>query len=266
MIFTKLKGYIDILGASWIDPIRSFVWGGATGGGDYLSPVSFTATPKGPNQAYLTGISPTITNVTQFLYVRAYNADNTLHSEWWPSRKTAFVWNPTTAYLTVAGADWGSCAYLVIELNAEHRAYAPTEDAYQGYAVNPEHAWTQQNQNVAAAQGDGTTPYRWDVDGYKYFGIQIADTPGGTGDQTYTVWASWEDNGTAIAAAAYVDVTMPWFGFASVTSAQITANAYAGILEINTPLTCKFLMLQVVRANDAAATDGAWTIDARGTY
>ncbi|MEE9367163.1 MAG: hypothetical protein V3W44_10780 [Dehalococcoidales bacterium] len=267
MIWTKLKGYADaILGASWVDPFRSFKWGGETGGGDYYSPISFTATPKGPSETHLTGIAPTITNASQFRYVRAYNADHTLHSEYWPSRKHAFIWNATTSYLMVNGASWGSAAYLVVHIHAGHRAYAPTEDAYQGYSVNPEHAWTQQDDNVAATQGNGTTDYYWDMDMYKYAGLQILDTPGANGDQTYTFWGSWEDNGTAAAASDLTDMGTPWFGFASVTSAQITANPYAGVLEWNTPITFKYLRTRVIRANDGAATDGAWDMHMRGTY
>ena len=264
-----IKSYITnafgkVFGVSWDAPL--VVTRRGDGGGGYHSPVDFTAQIKGKDTLHLTGISPTITDGSQFECVRATGPFGELIGEWFPSEDHHFFYTASTGYLTISDADFENAVTVDVELSAQHRAYAPTEDAYQGYAVNPEHAWTQQNQNVATAQGDGTTNYRWDVDMYKYFGIQIADTPGATGDQTYTVWASWEDNGTAIAAAAYVDVTQPWFGFASVTSAQITANAYAGILEINTPLTCKFLQLQVVRANDAAATDGAWTIDARGTY
>ena len=267
MIWTKLKGYAGaILGASWVDPMRAFGWGGETNGGDYYAPISFTATPKGPNRVHLTGLPKTVTGVSQFRYVRALNVDGTLAGEWWPSKTTPFTWNGLTEYLTVVGADWGSAASVIVHLHAGHRAYASTEDAYQSYIVNPEHAWTQQDDNSATAQGDGTTDYYWDVDGYKYGGIQVLDTPGANGDQTYTIWATWEDNGTAQAAADLADVTQPWFGFPNVTSAQITANAYAGVLELQLPITAKYIRLRVIRANDAAAADGAWDIHMRGTY
>jgi hypothetical protein len=267
MIWTKAKGYLDaIVGASWVDPFRAFFWGGDQGGGDYSSPVDFTATIKGPGEAHLTGISPTITNASQFRYVRAYNADHTLAAEYWPSRKTPFVYNALTGYLTVGGANWGSAAYLVVVVHGQHRGYSTSESAWQNYQVNPEHAWTQQSDNAATAQGDGTTDYYYDYDMYKYAGWQILDTPGAAGDQTYTVWASWEDNGTAQASVDYTDMTLDWFGVASVTSAAITADPAAGVLEIDTPKTPKYIRLRVVRANDGAATDGAWDIHFRATY
>ena len=263
MIWTKLKGYKDaILGASWYDPFRVGRWGGATGGGDYLSPISFTATPKGANQAHITGISPTITNVTQFRYVRAYNADNSLAGEWWPSRLTPFLWNPTTSYLSVKGADWGSCAYLVIELNAEHRAYAPTEDAYQGYSVNPEHAWTQQDTlvDVTNQNPDATVYYYIDLDMYKYGGLQI-DLDCDAGTVTATIEGSYQDDGTAQAACNYDDVTFALTGAVSLISAAAPANA---MWIIDTPQSFKYLRLAVIYAT--GATTGDATAYWRGTY
>ena len=254
-----------ILGASWASPIRTALSG--TGGGDYHSPVSFTATVGTNGKITLSGIAPTVTDSSQFRGARAYDARGALVGEWYPCDANPFLYDATEAALVIGGADLNGVAFVDVWLNAEHRAYSSTEDAYQDYSVNPPWSRIQRGTNTATAQGDGTTPYYYDVSGYKHWGVQIADTPGAAGDQTYTVWASWEDTAVITAATAtYLDVTQPWFGFASVTSAQITANPYAGILQVNTPLTCRFIRLQVVRANDGAATDGAWTIYGRSNY
>ena len=262
MIFTKLKGFVDVLGASWVDPIRSFIWGGATGGGDYISPVSFTATPKGANQAHLTGISPTITNASQFRYVRAYNADHSLAGEWFPSRLTPFLWDSTSAYLTVKGADWGSCAYLVVELNAEHRAYAPSEDAYQGYSVNPEHAWIQASTLCDETNHADATQYVYvDFEAYRYGGFQLAlDCDAGT--VTATIQGSYQDDGVATQVTAdYQDVTNALFGVASVVSAAAPEEA---MLIMSTPQSFKWLRVTLVY-NTGGATGDA-TVYFRGTY
>jgi hypothetical protein len=256
--------YNNVLGASWFAPIRNSFFG--EGPGIYHSPVDFTATIKVDGAIHITGLSPTITNASQFRSVKTYDPSGALIGEFYPCEQTPFLWDSVNSYLRLGGVKFGNATWIDVEVHAAHRAYSSTEDAYQAYSVNPEHAWTGEIQYTAAAQGDGTTNYYWDVDTFKYWGVQIADTPGAAGDNTYTIAASWEDNGTAAAASAYTVVHQPWFGVAATTSALITANAYAGVLEVNTPLTCKFIRLQVVRANDGAATDGAWTIDARSTY
>jgi len=262
MIWTKLKGYADaIVGASWLDPFRIFRWGGSTGGGDYLSPISFTVIAKGTNQAHCTGINSTITNASQFRYVRAYNADHTLAGEWSPSRKHAFIWDPATNYLRVTGADWGSCAYLVIEINAEHRAYAPTEDAYQGYSVNPEHAWTQQDTLVDEANHADNTQYEYvDFDMYKYGGFQInLDCDAGT--VTATLEGSYQDDGDPDDTCDYQDVTNALFGVASLISAAAPA---AAMWIIDTPESFKYLRIVIVYAT--GATTGDAEVFWRGTY
>jgi len=254
----------EVLGASWANPVKVALFG--TGAGDYHSPTSFTATQSGPNTITLSGVNPTINNASEFRAVRAYNATGGLLGEWRNSGRYQFSYNATTSILTVANANFGSAASLAVELHAEHRGWSPSEAAWQDYQVNPEHAWTAENQNVAATQGDGTTPYYYDLDMYKFQGFQITDTPGAAGDNTYTIHGSWEDNGTADTAAAYVDMTLAWFNVASVTSGMIAADASAGVLELDEAITCKFIKIQVVRANDGAATDGGWTIDQRRTY
>jgi hypothetical protein len=256
----------NLLGASWAAPIRVALFG--RGAGDFHSPYDFTATRTGDNQLTLTGSGlPTITNTSQFRAVRAYDVSGRLVAEFYNSGRTGFYWDSLNAVLTVGGVRFSPAASsFEVELQAQHRGYSLTEASWQSYQVNPEHAWTAQNTNSATGQGNGTTYYYYDADTYKFWGVQIIDTPGAAGDQAYTVEASWQDDGTAQAACAYTDITQPWWGFPSVTSAQITANAYAGILEAQLPLTCKYIRIKIVRANDGGGTDGAWDIYGRMTY
>jgi len=255
--------YENVLG-SWVNPFKVALFG--RGAGDYHSPGSFTATKSGPSTLTLSGLTGiTITNSTQFRAVRAYNASGGLVAEYFPCAKYGFRWDATESKLHVMGADWSGAERVEVELAAEPRAYSSSEDAYQDYQVNPAWAYTQESDTTATGQGDGTKYAYFDMDGYKYAGFQILDTPG-TGDQTYTIEGSWEDNGTAQASCDYADLSSDWLGVASITSADITASAAAGVIMIDTPLTCKFIRIKIVRANDAAATDGAWDIHMRGTY
>jgi hypothetical protein len=265
-ILVRLRGYGNqLLGVSWASPIKAALFG--TGAGDYHSPISFTATPEGKNRVVLSGTGlPSISNASQVRAVRAYAADGKLVGEWRPSRTTQFVYNELTAVLAVSGADWSSAASLDVEIHAEHRGWAPAESAWQHYIVNPIHAYLATGTNTAAAQGNGTTTYYWDLNQYKFEGFQIDDTPGIAGDNTYVVSATWQDDGTADDACSYKPIMTSWFGFASVTSAQITADQAAGVLEINTPITARYVRMVVTRANDGANTDGGWDIFRRKKY
>ena len=102
------------------------------------------------------------------------------------------------------------------------------------------------------AQVDGTTDYYFDMSGYERFTLQLDDTPGANGDNTYTVATTAQDDGTPASECTYLDVTNDWF-FAP----NFVADA---ILERDIPVAVKFVRLRVVRANDGAAVDGAWTI------
>jgi len=109
----------------------------------------------------------------------------------------------------------------------------------------------------ASSQGDGTTQYYFDMDGWSSFSVQIADTPGTGGDQTYTVSLSNTDDGTTLkASATYVACTSNLFGVASWTT-----DAFA--VPTNHPITAKFGRLTVVRANEGGVTTGAWTVTLR---
>jgi len=111
----------------------------------------------------------------------------------------------------------------------------------------------------AADQEDGTTYYYIDMDGFRYFSIQVDDTPGVAGDQTYTIEATNQDDGTAAASCSYDDVTNAWLGVASFAT-----DFYA---TRDTPVACKYIRIKVVRANDGEGNeDGAWDIYVKKLY
>jgi hypothetical protein len=254
-----IDGLGKLLGASWVNPIKSALFGG--GGGDYHSPISFTAVPAGSDSVTLSGINPTITDVSQFQCVRSYDSTGRRIGEWYPSSAYKFVWDSTGSVLTVDGANWESAAFLDVELHAEHRAYAPTEDAYQNYVVNPEHAWTQQSTLVDVTdETDSTIYYYVDFDGYKFAGFQI-DLGCLAGTVTATLEASMQDDGTAQASCAYQDVTNDLFGVANLQAAAGTAS---DMWVIDTPFPTKFLRVKIVYATGANSGDA--TIYFRGIY
>ena len=97
----------------------------------------------------------------------------------------------------------------------------------------------------ASSQGNGTTTYTFSMDSYSFWTVQIEDTPGGAGTNTYTVEASVDESN-------YQDITSSFFGVASVTGDNT--------LICDTPCPFKLVKVKVVRSADGGATDGAWTI------
>lgn len=108
----------------------------------------------------------------------------------------------------------------------------------------------------AAAQGNGTTTYHVSGKQHPYFTVHIEDTPGAAGDNTYTVWASNDDDFTVGDVTDFINVTNAWFGAASFTTDAFLVSSV--------PRIVRWVRIQVVRANNGAgADDGAWTIRVR---
>ena len=148
------------------------------------------------------------------------------------------------------------------ELLVQAKGYDTGTDSNKIFEVNPvsEHH-VEETLATATVQGNGTTYYYIDMDGYRYFSIQCTNTSGGEGDNTYTLEATNQDDGTAAASCAYQDVTTALAGVAS----WVDINWFA---IIDTPSSFKYVRVKVVRANDdgAPANDGAWTIFAKKMY
>lgn len=118
---------------------------------------------------------------------------------------------------------------------------------------------------AATSQTDGTTYYYVDMDGYRKLGIQIENTDGTAGDNTYTVEASLQDDGTAPASCAYQDITQ--YGCDCMTAANAASFTADAILQTNDAAQAfKYIRVKVVRANDGSNNDGAWTIYAKRLY
>jgi len=108
-----------------------------------------------------------------------------------------------------------------------------------------------------AGQTDGTFDYYIDLSTYREMALQIVDVPGAAGDNTYTVLGTVLDDGTAPAACPYQNIGNAVYGAANwVTSAMLLdAERVAGQF--------KYINVHVVRANDAANSDGGWSIYAK---
>lgn len=117
----------------------------------------------------------------------------------------------------------------------------------------------------ASAQGDGTTYYYVDMDSYRSLGLQIENTAGAAGTNTYTVEATIQDDGTAAASCTYQDVTQ--FGFTNVIAADAASyTADVTLMSKNDLKAVKYLRVKVVRSADGGGTDGAWVIYAKKLY
>ena len=249
----------NVLGASWFAPIRTSFFGEGTG--VYYSPVDFTATPKSDGKIYITGLPVTITNLSQFRSVKTYDPGGALIGEYYPCEQTPFFWDAVGSFLVLGNVEFANVAFVVVELAAQHRAYAPTEDAYQQYGVNPEHAWTASSTLVDDTNiTDATVYYYLDWDMYKYGGLQLS-LDGDAGTVTATLECSYQDDGTAQASASYQDTTLALTGVASLVAAAAPATA---MWIIDTPQSFKFLRVKVVYATTGNTGDA--TIYARQTY
>lgn len=114
-------------------------------------------------------------------------------------------------------------------------------------------------------QGDGTYDYYLDMAHFTKVGIQIENVDGVAGDNTYTIWGSEQDDGTAPNAVAYQNITQ--FGCDSMTSANAASYTADVLLQTNAAgLSYKWIRVRVERANDGDNDDGEWTIYARPLY
>jgi len=132
-------------------------------------------------------------------------------------------------------------------------AYDASTDSLQGTRLNPESHYVQSLQKVASALGDGVYDEYIDAEYYNQPTIQITDTPGIAGTNTYKIFASAQNDGTAQASVEEVDVGTALFGAASWT-----ADAF---LPATRKFRSKYIHIQITRTADTANTDGGYQID-----
>lgn len=108
------------------------------------------------------------------------------------------------------------------------------------------------NKETASSQTDGTTYYYMDLEDYRYVSIQIENTAGAAGTNTYTLEGTVQNDGTAQASCDYQDVTVDLTGSSSYTSDDI--------IFVDTVNKLKYLRIKIVRSADGGNNDGAWTI------
>jgi len=142
--------------------------------------------------------------------------------------------------------------------------YDSGTDSQKVYEVAPLNtAHVEETLATATGQGNATTYYYFDMDGYTKFGLQIMNTDGGAGDNTYTLEGTLEDNGTVAASCDYIDISTDYTGGGSWSTAAGNLNA---IIQEDDGVAYKYVRVKVVRANDGGGTDGAWEIFLKKLY
>lgn len=163
--------------------------------------------------------------------------------------------------ITVTGATFGATDSFVVTLSGPPRTEDTPASAEQTLRLNPD-SESYVGETLAALSNiaANTTGYLYlDMAGYKYFTMQC-DTSGTTPTDTLTltVEATLQDDGTAAASCAYVDVTNDWFGVASVVDADVNFAK-------DTPTAAKYVRLKYVTSN-TGGSDADLTVYAKRLY
>jgi hypothetical protein len=162
-----------------------------------------------------------------------------------------------TITVTGGGTPFAASDTYCIGFVYQQKAYTAATNSMRTEEINPLNMQYLSEVNTASAQPDGTYYYYYDMAGFQYIDFQIEDTIG-TGLNTYTLWATLQDDGTAAASCTYQDVTTKLTGSASYITDEM--------IWIDTPTQPKYYMIRIVRTGDAAPGDGGWTIYSRKWY
>ena len=145
------------------------------------------------------------------------------------------------------------------ELLVHPKGYDTGTDALKTFDVDPISGhYVVEDLAEVTTQGDGTTYYYILMDGYRNLTLHWLDTPGIAGTNTYTLEASVDPDEAGGGTGDYFDVSTALGGAANWTTDQMVI--------VNTPVAFKYLRVKVVRINDGANTDGAWTIHEKRLY
>ncbi len=133
------------------------------------------------------------------------------------------------------------------------KSYAASEGADQVANITPEWAHVLTQQESATGLGDGVSDEYIDLEYYNEVTIQITDTPGTAGTNTYKFFASAQNDGTAEASVEEVDVGSKLF-----SAATFTTDAFEPCSQ---PFRAKYLHIEITRTADGANTDGGYQLD-----
>lgn len=128
--------------------------------------------------------------------------------------------------------------------------------AVLGWRLNPERSYILIQQESDSGQGDGTTEWFIDFLGYEDLTIQIQDTPGSAGLNTYKVYLSAEAGNIDDDSSVYEDIGSDLFGAASWTADAILINTkkFRG----------HYVKIERVRTGDDSNDDGGSLLDIQG--
>jgi hypothetical protein len=135
-------------------------------------------------------------------------------------------------------------------------AYDATLGALLSWRTNPERNYTLPQQASDSGAGDGTTEWYIDFEGYREVTLQVQDTPGVAGNNTYRVYISAEAGNNDDDSAVYVDVTLLLFGAATFTTDFCKPSTQ--------PFRAKYIKVERVRAADGGNNDGGTVLDIQG--
>lgn len=170
-------------------------------------------------------------------------------------------------YYNAAGenVDDGDKGALAMSINrhalVQTDGYDSGTDSNKVFEVSPIPQHNVPDKRSATAQTDGTTTYYFDVRSYPKWSIQLMNTEGAAGDNTYTLEATVRDDGTAVATidsdGDFLDVGTDYNAAGQWSVADGNLDA---MIHEDSGVGYSYLKLEVVRANDGANNDGAWDI------
>jgi len=162
--------------------------------------------------------------------------------------------------LNVVGASFVNGSVFDVFCWGPPRGYDASTNSDQVTPITIPRPLQDSPQKTGSSLGDDTFHEYFDVEQGRIFTNEITDTPGAAGDNTYTLWTSARNDGTAEAGVTYYDRTLELLGQATVTSAEITADPSIGVWTVD-GFQAKRVRITMVRANDGANTDGAYQYD-----
>ena len=123
--------------------------------------------------------------------------------------------NATRVAATLSGVQY---VMVVNEDGSARPAYDSGTDSFKQFEVSPLSSHhVEETLADVTNETNATTYYYVDLDGYKFFSLQI-EIGAATDTCTVTIEATNQDDGTAAASCVYQDVTNDLFGVASVTA------------------------------------------------